>query len=277
MKNQPTMKTQIMSITPQIAQDMLKRNTKNVPVSKVLVYFYANEMKQGKWRLTGQGISIADDGTLIDGQHRLLAVIAANVTVDFLIISDLDYDEIFTVYDTGRKRTAGNVLGAKGIKNYNNIAAAVSKYIVMKMGKVASRDNIRRGNNITNQDILEEYYKNCSLWDELVQVSDYCYEKLRINKKSYIMGYMAFLILEKKHPIEKVTSFFKQLHLGINVENTSISQLREILIRDGITNYRLTSESRHYLIVKAWNHYITGKQVKIFKYSPAIDGVIAFI
>ncbi len=38
-------------------------------------------MREGHWDTTHQGIAIASDGTLVDGQHRLLAIVESGVTV----------------------------------------------------------------------------------------------------------------------------------------------------------------------------------------------------
>lgn len=51
----------------------------NVNVAKVKKM--AKDMREGHWDTTHQGIAIASDGTLVDGQHRLLAIVESGVTV----------------------------------------------------------------------------------------------------------------------------------------------------------------------------------------------------
>lgn len=96
------MKAEIVRVTPELAKEILKGNTCNRNISSHRVNLYANDMINGKWSLTGMGISINKDGRLLDGQHRLSAIIKANVAVDMLICSDIDNA---TEFDTGKKRS----------------------------------------------------------------------------------------------------------------------------------------------------------------------------
>ena len=60
---------------------MLELNVCNRNVRESRVCEYANEMSAGRWRLTGQGIIILEDGTVGDGQHRLYAIVKSGATV----------------------------------------------------------------------------------------------------------------------------------------------------------------------------------------------------
>ena len=68
-------------VTPPLAASWLKRNLCNRPVTQGAVLYLANEMKQGTWQHTHQGICFNKEGVLLDGQHRLHAVIVAGVAV----------------------------------------------------------------------------------------------------------------------------------------------------------------------------------------------------
>jgi hypothetical protein len=55
---------------------------------------YARDMEAGRWQLTHQGIAFNNSGELIDGQHRLLAIIEANVAIKMVVSTGmaLEYD-----------------------------------------------------------------------------------------------------------------------------------------------------------------------------------------
>ena len=53
-----------------------------------------------RWKRTHQGIAIAPDGTVLDGQHRLFAVQRSGCTVPMNVSYDYD-QEIFTLLDCG--------------------------------------------------------------------------------------------------------------------------------------------------------------------------------
>ena len=68
-------------ISPEQAARWLERNDNNRNVNVAKVKKMAKDMREGHWDTTHQGIAIASDGTLVDGQHRLLAIVESGVTV----------------------------------------------------------------------------------------------------------------------------------------------------------------------------------------------------
>jgi len=85
---------------------------------------YVSAMIEGEWLYNGEAIKFDRDGRLVDGQHRLEAVVKANKPIAFLVIRGLD-PEVFKTIDTGKKRSAGDVLAIKGVKNPNAVGAAM--------------------------------------------------------------------------------------------------------------------------------------------------------
>lgn len=104
---EPRMK--IVDVTPDVARKWLDRNMGNRPVSTATVQRYAGEMSKGRWKMTGDPIRFSTTGKLIDGQHRLHAVIKSGVSIVVLMITDLQ-DSIFNVIDTGRGRGKSDIL-----------------------------------------------------------------------------------------------------------------------------------------------------------------------
>jgi hypothetical protein len=72
---------QIMHVTPEMASRWLEGNTHNRRINQTHVNRLAEEMKAGRWRLTHQGIAFSASGTLLDGQHRLWAIVLSGATV----------------------------------------------------------------------------------------------------------------------------------------------------------------------------------------------------
>lgn len=73
-------------------------------------------------------------------------------------------------------------------------------------------------------------------------------------------AYMAYLIIDKKHPQEKVESFFRQLITGQQITNITINTLRDRLYGAKTGNYKLSNRYKRAIIVKTWNAYITGAE-----------------
>jgi len=71
------MKTLVESISPTRAKEILLANNGNRLISWGWVRKLAGMMTRGEWLLTHQGIAFDVYGVLIDGQHRLEAIIIA--------------------------------------------------------------------------------------------------------------------------------------------------------------------------------------------------------
>ncbi len=85
-------------ITPAMAEELLKQNHCNRPIRWAKVHRLAEVMKRGGFKTTHQGICIAKNGRLLDGQHRLHAIVESGVTVTMLVVEKAD-EEIFSVID----------------------------------------------------------------------------------------------------------------------------------------------------------------------------------
>ena len=129
------MESMVLNITPDMAKVMLEKNMKNNRrLNHNTVKRYARIMKAGGWNLTHQGIAFDDKGELIDGQHRLEAIVMANVPVKMMATYNVEHvdGEAFTI-DTGAKRTTQNIIQISGIeddvyKNMSNYVAAYMRY-----------------------------------------------------------------------------------------------------------------------------------------------------
>jgi Sigma-70, region 4 len=113
------------TITPALALALLERNKNNRAISEVRVEQYARDMVRGQWHLNNQGIALGADGDLYDGQHRLWAVVYANVAVEMLVVRGLSAEARPTI-DQGRARSVGDALRiVDGVANGARVAAYV--------------------------------------------------------------------------------------------------------------------------------------------------------
>lgn len=95
-------------ISPRLASSFLLNNKANRPISKCTVDAYARDMLNNKWSSnTGTAISIAKDGSLLDGQHRLSAIVQSGKTVRMWVCYGCD---LIGIYDSNRKRTVRDQL-----------------------------------------------------------------------------------------------------------------------------------------------------------------------
>ncbi len=93
----------VVAVTPDIATKWLEGNTHNRGIDQKTVEKYARDMKRKLWVITHQGIAFDTVGTLVDGQHRLWAVIESGETVPMLVHHGLPI-ETQVVIDTHHAR-----------------------------------------------------------------------------------------------------------------------------------------------------------------------------
>lgn len=269
---------EIREITPDEAYDMLSINTRNRPMNKNLVLEYARQMKEGLWQLNGEPIIISDGNVLLDGQHRLAAIKKSNVSQKMIIIKGVDGDAFKTI-DTGKTRTAGDIFALNGIPNANRISAGISRYFFLKNKSVAyihSPKSIREI-KVSKSEILDFYIQNESICRDIYISVSACVSKISLIATGPTMGLFLYLVVEKKHSIDKVADFFNQLFFDTNITNSTIPLLRDKLLKDKIGQYKLTSDVRHGLIVKTWNCFVSGKQMKVLSYNLKNEQNIDFI
>jgi len=98
----------VEKITPELACEYLEKNTNNRTIRSGRINELSGAMLRGEWMLTHQGIAFAKNGELIDGQHRLLAVVKSGVTVEMMVTRGCA-PETFKALDLHSKRTASDI------------------------------------------------------------------------------------------------------------------------------------------------------------------------
>jgi hypothetical protein len=98
-----------MNVTKALADEWLKQNTRNRDVSETVVRRYAAELRGGYFKETHQGIAFDTNGTLIDGQHRLIAISRTGVPAVIWVALDCDPSTV-KVIDDHHKRSNRDTL-----------------------------------------------------------------------------------------------------------------------------------------------------------------------
>jgi hypothetical protein len=105
------MRMEVYDVTPELAGKWLSLNSESQRnLNRSNVERYAVDMKDGNWQLTHQGICFNKTGELVDGQHRLAAVVLSGETVRMAVFSGMPVEYQSTI-DQGANRTLAQVLG----------------------------------------------------------------------------------------------------------------------------------------------------------------------
>ena len=106
----PSMHSVTIKITPAMALDWLENaNIRNRPLSQNHINKLARDMKNGQWKLTHEGIAFDPNGVLLDGQHRLWAIVESETAIDMLVFYNVPKDAVMAI-NGGRARTVVDIL-----------------------------------------------------------------------------------------------------------------------------------------------------------------------
>ncbi len=143
-------------ITPDMAMDLLQHNTLNRPLSDGHVKRLANQIITGKWRFNGDTIKIADTKAVVDGQHRLWAIIESKIAVYSLIVFGVSEDAFSTVDTLRKNRSGADILSRHGVSGPRNVIASALSWLLRHQRGVL-QEYRAPGNRIENRDIEEAY------------------------------------------------------------------------------------------------------------------------
>lgn len=248
---------QVETITPDRAAAYLSKNDLNRPVSPGWVVALAAAMARGEWKVNGEAIKFAKSGRLMDGQHRLHAILKAGIPQPMVVARDLDEDT-FDTLDQGKKRTSADVLSMRGEKNAPALASAARAMIA-----------IRRGGNFAGYCSAIEIENILDTHPDLRRwVDAYAGSKAKTFMTSL---FPAVLTLgARKHDEEVAEVFLQQVATGANLAPKSPAlSLRERMIESHTSgSKRLKTPAIAAITIKAWNAFAHGKQVGVLRYSP---------
>lgn len=258
-------------ITPSLAKDLLKKNGINRALDKHLIAEYAREMRNGLWyEYTYESIKLAEDGTLMDGQHRLTALIDANVSLTFKI--DYGLDKIaFKYLDSGKRRTAGDKFHCAGILNSRNMAAGIRRYLILKEGHIIGNFKGGGSKKISDAELLSIYESSPKLYTAAHQMGEQWYNKS--GRLLRVTEFMAFHLYFREINEDDAYTFMSKFGEGINLtEGDPIKLLRERLTTAKMNpTMNLSGYAKTGLIIKAWNHFRKNDSIKMLRFSPALD------
>ena len=233
------------SISPEMAAEYLKKNTRNRPCLQGRIYDYANAMKRGEWVQNGDAIRFGSDGVLIDGQGRLKACIAADMSFTTLVVRGLD-PETFKTIDLGKKRNVPDLLAIRGEKNTTKLTRALRFLLMYEAGTFANH-------TYTPIQLEECLSRHPSIRNWIVS-----------SKKMYAITTHAAIVLTICYiasltRTQTAEDFARLLMDGTGLEKGSaVLVLRERLMQDRAATSRIPASYAAQLVIYAYNAFAKG-------------------
>jgi len=272
----------IIGLTPEMASDWLstrrwpnQRNRSNSIVAK-----YIKDIREGRWKLTRQGLIFDTDGWNIDGQHRMWAV--ANLTpeeltaayghpwVDFWVYPDEPTDT-FDTYDQNFRRIAAHL-----INEPNSVPLAAGARFLAAVSDLDPWSFPRFGRLSTSEVLATK-----EAWPELSRLAgDVLSVKSRVSLPA--PPHLAVLAQASRTEYgtpEKLAGWFDVLRTGAvdNPEDPRL-KLRDKFLRDHRALASATYRPMVYsIIVKSWNAHAKGENVPTLRWRqdeqiPQVEG-----
>lgn len=243
----------VMDVTPAIAEDWLGRNTHNRPIRQHRIDELVGIINRGEWRVNNNSIAFDLEGTLLDGQHRLWAIVLTETTVPCIVSTGLTSDAQETM-DTGARRSLKDTLVLDGTADASKVAAALTYKWRYDHGFIRN-SNVRP----TIRQAKEVLVEHPGFPESLRQAG-------RINNRFRGSVGMLSTVLYELSSIddEDCDTFVEKLLAGAGLEEgDAILALRRHLERQSLVSVgaRASALVTHALIIKAWNAWREGRQV----------------
>lgn len=252
---------QVVEVNPEMARDWLgAKRPPNRNLNQSYVNRYASMIQRGEWRLTGEPIKFNAAGQLIDGQHRLAAVIAADKPITVAVVAGID-DGAFSAMDRGRKRSVAGDLSQLGYRNAKNLGGAVAALITYERTGAFHRASAA---DLPSTDAVVAFIEAHP--DIVTIVSEYSTVRfLRVS----LATMLALRWLFSQRDADDANVFFDRLREGANLApDDPILLLRNRLLSFGEHHRSTDTHFTAGLVIKAWNAYREGRRLGVLKFRP---------
>lgn len=253
------MRIERIAVNPTKAQEWLGQNLeRNRPISKGRVRSLAGDMTNGRWRSNGETLKFDRTGRLIDGQHRLSAVIAAERTVEFDVAFDVPEDAVQTI-DQGRSRGAADVLHMHGLANAKVLSGSAK--IVM---------NYLDGYNPSYTQTAPAIQDFVDRFPDIEKYAGLATSLFGIIPPSPV-GAVLYLGSVDGTRAKMVDTFVAGLRTGVNLDEGD----PRLALRTSVANLRARQSGSKamdlsytfHITTRAWNAYVDGRTLTMTRYA----------
>jgi hypothetical protein len=252
------LRVELMTIPPDLAVKWLKRNRINRPLQRRHVLRYVEAIKAGEWDdANGETIIFSDENDLMDGQHRLTAVVEAQKAIVSLVVFGVSTKKRGSI-DTGAKRLMSNFLGMDGVKNATAVASIMAMLHAYEDGVLLQYP---AGKPFASYDEGRAFLEKHPGIHEAAHVA----KRIGTLMRTSIAGMVYYAFAQRDVALANIWSG-TMIDGRVRMPHEVFLTLRERLLKQ-----RRERDKLHYLeqatyCVKAFNAARQGKTIKIFKW-----------
>ena len=253
-----------VEVTPALAEEWLKWNKDNRRLVQARVIRFAEDMEADRWaQYHPHGIAFDQHGKLIDGQHRLEAVVLSGATVTMRVTRDL-HPGMHAVFDLGAPRSASDILTRGGIQNSAHASTIVSMLYLYDNYPDTIWSNPRYPSKTWQ---LEYVSKNYVAVQDAVKAAASAFRAVRIPRAQYGVLY---LLVERHALLNEWDEWHEKIVSGAGLtKGDPRLTLRNYFgntdrLREGTGSWQ--RQRRLGLILKAFRMYREGKSVSLLRF-----------
>ncbi len=265
-QQQTTPDIKVEKITPDVAAAFLKVNKINRAPSQAHIGALAKRMIAGEWELNGDSIRFDCDGCLIDGQHRLHAVIKSGVSIDTLVVRNMNR-EVFKTIDEGRPRGGADIISIEHKQHSREIAAALRLVDASDLKSEWNGWMKQSASKISNKKMISLFYQHPGIVEstERMMQSDRKMCRKLLTASVCIFSHYWMSIIEP----EDAEQFFEWLEYGEQITREHpVGALRNRLMSMlGASRGSAVKREQLAITFKAWNAARNGEDIKLLRYS----------
>ena len=268
-------KAKLMTITPKRATEWLEASEANRKLKQAHIDRLVGIITRGEWDPNnGETIKISSSGGVVDGQHRLWAIVEANKSVRALVAFNVPSGSFDTI-DSGVGRSGLDTLIVDGVRTgverkYASILSASAKmlYALERAGSMPKllAHGGRFPARVENKHVLDIVMRRPELYESALFVGSLPHVK-GIHKSTMVFLHVVF---NKKHS-EKAQRFMERLYSGEELSKGSpILALRNKLLalqgHRGAINGHGFQKFVIAITIKAWNAYRKNRSAKVLSW-----------
>lgn len=250
-----------VTVTPDTATRWLAGNTLNRTVRAAKVNQYANDMTNGRWTVSNDDLCFSPDGKLLNGQHRLLAVVKSGCTITFSAKRNVPLEAMKSM-DSGAGRRTADALRFAGEKHASWLAAAIKLCVLYTDGRIYKDSALQALSPAEHMVFLDEHPDiRVSLTEVMTPAT-----KLDANPTPIVAAHW---IISRVNETALATYFFDQIESRFNEPSGSPVWAIESRLRELRRNKTVLPPRNYlYLYLKGWNVYAAGKTVRTLTIAP---------
>lgn len=252
------MQVSVRRIDPDHARHLLTFNTHNRPISPARVRELTEQMRRGEWQANGDSIRLSRTNKLLDGQHRLHAIVASGTSHELVLVYDLD-DEVFDTIDIGAKRKTSELVALHGHKNASTLSTVVRKFLTWQAtGHPFSAAPEKRPSNVQ---ILAEAEQNLLLHRAASFSAGTSWLRRNLSPSETGFCYAAFATVDE----DAANTFLRMMEAPSEATPAVVHLLRDQLMETRASTRRMTAQHRVALTFKTWRLWRANKSVKFLR------------